>query len=81
MNLSTLSRQLKLALFLFAFCCTIGNFITDIIQNVTEVDCVILNSGTLRSDCILPPGKFKMKVQMLIFSRMKNLVLLCNMWR
>ncbi|XP_066020776.1 5'-nucleotidase isoform X2 [Pocillopora verrucosa] len=39
----------------------LGNFITDIIQNVTEVDCVILNSGTLRSDCIHPPGKFKMK--------------------
>ncbi|XP_022779638.1 5'-nucleotidase-like isoform X2 [Stylophora pistillata] len=39
----------------------LGNFITDIIQNVTEVDCVILNSGTLRSDTIHPPGKFKMK--------------------
>ena len=40
----------------------VGNFVTDIIQNVTEVDCVILNSGTLRSDAIHPPGKFKMKV-------------------
>ena len=39
-----------------------GNFVTDIILNVTEVDCVILNSGTLRSDSIHPPGKFKMKV-------------------
>ena len=39
-----------------------GNFVTDIILNVTEVDCVILNSGTLRSDCIQPPGTFKMKV-------------------
>lgn len=39
-----------------------GNFVTDIILNVTEVDCVILNSGTLRSDCIHPPGTFKMKV-------------------
>jgi len=40
----------------------LGNFVTDIILNVTEVDCVILNSGTLRSDCIQPPGTFKMKV-------------------
>lgn len=39
----------------------LGNFVTDIIKNVTEVDCVILNSGTLRSDTIHPPGKFKMK--------------------
>lgn len=39
----------------------LGNFVTDIILNVTEVDCVILNSGTLRSDSIHPPGKFKMK--------------------
>lgn len=39
----------------------LGNFITDIIHNVTEVDCVILNSGTLRSDTLHPPGKFKMK--------------------
>ncbi|XP_078365023.1 uncharacterized protein LOC144649408 isoform X1 [Oculina patagonica] len=39
----------------------LGNFVTDIIQNVTEVDCVILNSGTLRSDTIHHPGKFKMK--------------------
>jgi len=39
----------------------LGNFVTDIIHNVTEVDCVILNSGTLRSDTIHPPGKFKMK--------------------
>lgn len=43
-----------------------GNFVTDIIHNVTEVDCVILNSGTLRSDTIHPPGKFKMKVHILL---------------
>lgn len=42
-----------------------GNFVTDIIHNVTEVDCVILNSGTLRSDTLHPPGKFKMKVTVL----------------
>ena len=45
-----------------------GNFITDIIHNVTEVDCVILNSGTLRSDTLHPPGKFKMKVTCVYFS-------------
>ena len=45
-----------------------GNFITDIIHNVTEVDCVILNSGTLRSDTLHPPGKFKMKVTCFYFS-------------
>lgn len=48
--------------FLSLFTFGTGNFVTDIIHNVTEVDCVILNSGTLRSDTIHPPGKFKMKV-------------------
>ena len=37
-------------------------------HNVTEVDCVILNSGTLRSDTIHPPGKFKMRVHDCTFS-------------
>ena len=51
--------EIKFCLF-FTF--DTGNFVTDVIHNVTEVDCVILNSGTLRSDTIHPPGKFKMKV-------------------
>ena len=74
--LNVLKSRFFLMLFLFTFYSFTfktefsftGNFITDIIHNVTEVDCVILNSGTLRSDTLHPPGKFKMKVTCFYFS-------------
>jgi len=39
----------------------LGNFITDIMRRGTSTDVAILNSGTLRSDCIMPTGDLKMK--------------------
>ncbi|KAK3727236.1 hypothetical protein QZH41_019303 [Actinostola sp. cb2023] len=40
----------------------LGNFVTDIMHNVSKADVVLLNSGTLRSDELHPPGVFKKKV-------------------
>jgi 5'-nucleotidase len=37
----------------------LGNFICDIVKTSIGADCTIINSGTLRSDCIFPPGEFK----------------------
>ncbi|XP_046842801.1 mannosylglucosyl-3-phosphoglycerate phosphatase-like isoform X2 [Xenia sp. Carnegie-2017] len=39
----------------------LGNLVADITRNVTQADVSIVNSGTLRSDTIHPPGEFKMK--------------------
>ena len=36
--------------------CNLGNFICDIMVAATNADLAILNSGTLRSDCIHPAG-------------------------
>ena len=36
----------------------IGNFICDLILLSMGCDCVIINSGTIRSDCITPAGEF-----------------------
>lgn len=58
-----------------------GNFVTDIILNVTEVDCVILNSGTLRSDCIHPPGTFKMKVTGTYDVLLNNEEIILQLWK
>ena len=39
----------------------LGNFITDIMKHATSSDVAILNSGTLRSDAILPAGDIRLK--------------------
>lgn len=44
----------------------LGNLIADITRNVTQADVGLVNSGTLRSDTIHPPGEFKMKVSEMI---------------
>lgn len=36
----------------------IGSYICDLIMLSVNSDCVIINSGTLRSDCITPAGEF-----------------------
>lgn len=36
----------------------LGNFISDIVKASVNADCTIINSGTLRSDCVFPPGEF-----------------------
>lgn len=41
--------------------CEIGNLLTDIMRNEVESDFAILNSGTLRTDSIVPQGYFTMK--------------------
>lgn len=41
--------------------CAIGNFVVDLMRQVTGADIAILNSGTLRADAILGPGILKMK--------------------
>ncbi len=39
----------------------LGNFIADVMRRGTDADVAILNSGTLRADCIMPVGDMKMK--------------------
>ena len=39
----------------------LGNFICDIMLASVSADCAILNSGSLRSDCIHPTGDFRVK--------------------
>lgn len=41
--------------------CEVGNLLTDIMRNEVEADFAILNSGTLRTDSIVPQGYFTMK--------------------
>lgn len=33
-----------------------GNFYTDVIRREVQSDIVIINSGTIRSDCVFPEG-------------------------
>ena len=40
----------------------LGDLICDIMRDATKADCVILNSGTFRSDAVHETGTFKMKV-------------------
>ena len=54
----------------------LGNFITDIMARATDSDIALLNSGTLRSDRIHPPGSFKMKDLLAILPMMDSLVVL-----
>ncbi len=39
----------------------LGNFITDMMRHATSADVAILNSGSLRSDAVLPAGVIRMK--------------------
>lgn len=39
----------------------IGNLLTDIMRNEVEADFALLNSGTIRTDAIIPKGYFTMK--------------------
>ena len=39
----------------------LGNFITDMMRHATSTDIALLNSGSLRSDAVLPPGDIRMK--------------------
>ena len=37
---------------------TLGNFFCDIIMDTFKTDCVLINSGTFRCDCVIPAGNF-----------------------
>lgn len=39
----------------------LGNLISDIVLEAVNVDCVIMNSGTIRSDTLHPMGEFKLR--------------------
>ena len=39
----------------------LGNFVADVMRRGTSADVCILNSGTLRADCVMPAGDLKMK--------------------
>ncbi|XP_048576403.1 mannosylglucosyl-3-phosphoglycerate phosphatase [Nematostella vectensis] len=54
----------------------LGNFVADIMHNVTRADVVIVNSGTLRSDALHPPGPFKKKDLVSILPMPDSVVLL-----
>lgn len=56
--------------------CNLGNFICDIMVAATNADLAILNSGTLRSDCIHPAGPFFLKDLLKILPMIDPLVLL-----
>lgn len=53
-----------------------GNFICDIMLKATEADFAMINSGTLRSDCIHPKGQFKVKDLFAILPMIDPLVVL-----
>ncbi|XP_037078081.1 snake venom 5'-nucleotidase-like isoform X2 [Pollicipes pollicipes] len=54
----------------------LGNFCSDVILAAMNADCVILNSGTLRSDRVHPAGDFTMRDLVTIAPFMDGLVLL-----
>ena len=39
----------------------LGNWVCDVILAATGADCALINSGTLRSDIIHPPGPFTLR--------------------
>ena len=56
--------------------CNLGNFVCDIMVAATNADLAILNSGTLRSDCIHGAGPFFLKDLLKILPMIDPLVLL-----
>lgn len=57
----------------------IGSYICDLIMLSVSADCVIINSGTLRSDCITPAGEFTVgDLKKIIPYPDQIVVLLCN---
>ena len=54
----------------------LGNFVADMMRHATRTDVAILNSGTLRSDSILPAGNVRMKDLVAILPMCDALVVL-----
>ncbi|CAC5409126.1 E3.1.3.5 [Mytilus coruscus] len=54
----------------------LGNFVTDIMLEISKADCALLNSGTFRSDRIHPKGEFKLRDLLTILPLVDNLVVI-----
>ncbi|XP_061189980.1 mannosylglucosyl-3-phosphoglycerate phosphatase-like [Saccostrea echinata] len=54
----------------------LGNFVTDIMLEISQADCAILNSGTFRSDRIHPKGRFKLRDLLTILPLVDELVVI-----
>ncbi|XP_048735520.2 mannosylglucosyl-3-phosphoglycerate phosphatase-like isoform X3 [Ostrea edulis] len=54
----------------------LGNFVTDIMLEISKADCAILNSGTFRSDRIHPKGCFKLRDLLTILPLVDELVVI-----
>jgi 2',3'-cyclic-nucleotide 2'-phosphodiesterase (5'-nucleotidase family) len=54
----------------------VGNFVTDIMLEISHADCAILNSGTFRSDRIHPKGWFKLRDLLTILPLVDELVVI-----
>lgn len=53
-----------------------GNFITDIMLEISQADCALLNSGTFRSDRVHPKGWFKLRDLLTILPLVDELVVI-----
>ncbi|XP_076110870.1 mannosylglucosyl-3-phosphoglycerate phosphatase-like isoform X1 [Mytilus galloprovincialis] len=54
----------------------LGNFVTDIMLEISKADCALLNSGTFRSDRIHPKGQFKLRDLLTILPLVDNLIVI-----
>ncbi|XP_078337101.1 mannosylglucosyl-3-phosphoglycerate phosphatase-like [Crassostrea virginica] len=54
----------------------LGNFITDIMLEISQADCALLNSGTFRSDRIHPKGWFKLRDLLTVLPLVDELVVI-----
>ena len=54
----------------------LGNWVCDVVLAATNADCVILNSGTFRSDAVHPAGNFTLGDLVHVIPMMDLLVLL-----
>lgn len=54
----------------------VGNFITDIMLEISQADCALLNSGTFRSDRVHPKGWFKLRDLLTILPLVDELVVI-----
>lgn len=54
----------------------LGNFITDIMLEISQADCALLNSGTFRSDRVHPKGWFKLRDLLTILPLVDELVVI-----
>lgn len=61
---------------IFWYCFFAGNFITDIMLEISQADCALLNSGTFRSDRVHPKGWFKLRDLLTILPLVDELVVI-----